>query len=202
MISILDYGMGNLGSLQNMFKRIGVRSNVISEPSQVSSSTKLVLPGVGSFDHAMRRLNSISGLKESLNDVAYSKQIPILGVCLGMQLMLASSDEGDELGLSWIKGKVSKFDSSLGIRVPHMGWNQSVSQEVSPLFLGIPNDARFYFAHSYFVQVDNKLDSIMESSHGVVFDSAINNKNLYGVQFHPEKSLSSGMKILKNFSEI
>ena len=202
MISILDYGMGNLGSLENMFKRIGVQSHVISEPSQVHSSTKLVLPGVGSFDHAMRSLNSVDGLRDALNDIAQAGKIPILGVCLGMQIMLAKSDEGAEPGLAWIKGKVLKFDSSLGIRVPHMGWNQSVSQKINPLFVGIPDDARFYFAHSYFVQVEDKVDSIMESTHGVVFDSAVNTKNIFGVQFHPEKSLNSGMKILKNFSEI
>lgn len=202
MISILDYGMGNIGSLENMFKRIGIKTNVITESWQVHACTKLVLPGVGSFDHAMSRLNSVTGLRESLDEAAHERKIPILGVCLGMQLLFSRSDEGDESGLSWIKGEVSKFDSSLGIKVPHMGWNSCQIKESSPLLRGITNDARFYFAHSYFARAEEQQCSIMESNHGVVFDSAVNKGNIFGVQFHPEKSLKYGMKILMNFGEV
>jgi glutamine amidotransferase len=202
MISILDYGMGNIGSLINMFKRLGVESNVISEPNQVRNSSKLILPGVGSFDHAMRRLNSVSGLRQALDEVANEQRTPILGICLGMQLLLSKSEEGLESGLDWIKGTVNKFDGSSGLKVPHMGWNHGMIKKPNVLLAGISDKSRFYFAHSYFAKTLDSSNSLMSTFHGVEFDSVINTKNVYGVQFHPEKSLSFGMQILHNFSEL
>jgi len=202
MISILDYGMGNIGSLVNMLKRIGVESNIISDPNQVRNSSKLILPGVGSFDHAMRRLNSISGLRQALDEVAHQQKTPILGICLGMQLLLSNSEEGSESGLDWIKGKVVKFDGESRIKVPHMGWNQGVIKKPNGLLTGISDDARFYFAHSYFAKILDPSNSLMTTFYGIEFDSVINTENIYGVQFHPEKSLGFGKQILQNFSEI
>lgn len=202
MISILDYGMGNLGSLTSMFNRIGTQTNVISEPNQVRNATKLVLPGVGSFDRAMSSMNSVAGLRDALEFVAHDKKIPILGVCLGMQLMFSSSAEGGEPGLAWIKGGVYKFDTSSKIRVPHMGWNSCVITGKKLLLEGISSGTRFYFAHSYYAKVEEEANSVMQTNHGVVFDSAVNVENILGVQFHPEKSLKNGMRILTNFSEM
>lgn len=202
MIHIIDYGMGNLGSMQNMFKRIGAYVTVESNPSALVHAEKLVLPGVGSFDAAMGRINESSGLRDLLEHKANVEKVPILGVCLGMQLLTSSSDEGELHGLGWIKAKTLRFPNKNGLKVPHMGWNVATPVRKSPLTDEVIEEPRFYFVHSFCVHVEYAEHSIMRTDYGGVFDSAIARDNIYGVQFHPEKSHRFGMHILKNFAKL
>jgi len=202
MIHIIDYGMGNLGSMQNMFKRIGATVMVESNPSALVHAEKLVLPGVGSFDAAMGRINESSGLRDLLEHKANVEKIPILGVCLGMQLLTNSSEEGDLAGLGWIDAKTIRFPKKDGLKVPHMGWNVATPFRKSPLIEEVIKEPRYYFVHSFCVHVENAEHSIMRTDYGGVFDSAISRDNIYGVQFHPEKSHRFGMHILKNFAKL
>ena len=202
MIMIVDYGMGNLGSMLNMFKRIGVEASIQSDPVNLSNAAKLILPGVGAFDAAMSCINSRSGLREVLDYKAMEEKIPVLGVCLGMQLLTKASEEGDIKGLGWIPSVTSRFPKLDGFKVPHMGWNIARPVKQNPLVAGVGLDPRYYFVHSYYVRVENPDHSLMRASYGVEFDAAIGMDNIYGVQFHPEKSHRYGMSILKNFSEL
>lgn len=201
MITIVDYGMGNLGSIQNMFKRIGVPATVTNDPDMIAKASKLLLPGVGAFDHGMTRINS-SGLREMLNHKAMVERIPILGICLGMQLLTRASEEGSLEGLGWIGASTRRIPSSPEHKVPHMGWNVVHPVRPSSLTQGLSDDSRFYFVHSYCVQVDNEENSILKATHGVTFDAAIQRENIYGVQFHPEKSHKFGMQLLQNFARL
>jgi glutamine amidotransferase len=202
MITIVDYGMGNLGSMLNMFKRIGVEARIESDPSVLSSSVKLVLPGVGAFDAAMQRINALPGLRDILERKALVEQVPVLGVCLGMQLLTRRSDEGRLEGLCWIPGVTRRFPRAAGLKVPHMGWNVAKPVTRNALTIGIGDEPSYYFVHSYYVQVDDPSHSIMRTHYGLEFDSAIGSDNIYGVQFHPEKSHRFGMQILKNFADL
>lgn len=201
MITIIDYGLGNLGSIQNMFKRIGVQAKITSDLGEIGSATKILLPGVGAFDNAMTRINE-TGLKEVLDKKANLDKVPILGICLGMQLLTRGSQEGVLSGLGWIEADTIKFPAIEGLKVPHMGWNLVKPSTQSKLNLNLPNESRFYFVHSYYVQVDKQENSILKANYGIEFDAAIQNDNIYGAQFHPEKSHKFGMQLLKNFSEI
>jgi imidazole glycerol-phosphate synthase subunit HisH len=202
MITIVDYGMGNLGSMRNMFKRIGTEVTIESDPAKLVHASKLVLPGVGSFDAAMGRINDLSGLRDLLTHKANVQKIPILGVCLGMQLLTNSSEEGKLPGLGWIKAKTLRFPHKDGFKVPHMGWNVASPANKSPLTVEVIKEPRYYFVHSFCVHVENAEHSIMRTDYGGVFDSAISRDNIYGVQFHPEKSHRFGMHILKNFAKL
>jgi glutamine amidotransferase len=201
MIHIVDYGMGNLGSMKNMFKRISAGVKIESDPKKLALATKLVLPGVGSFDAAMTRINTTDGLREVLEHKANVEKIPILGVCLGMQLLTSSSEEGNLSGLDWIKAKALRFPDKDGLKIPHMGWNIAYPLRKSPLTMNVSSDPRYYFVHSFCVQVEDKEHVIMRTDYGWEFDSAISKENIYGVQFHPEKSHKFGMQILKNFAD-
>jgi glutamine amidotransferase len=202
LITIVNYGMGNLGSLLNMFKRIGVQASIENEPNAITNARKLVLPGVGSFDKAMQQINEVPGLREALEYKAQIEKVPVLGVCLGMQLLTSSSEEGQLSGLGWIPGATRRFPSQEGFKVPHMGWNIAQPNIPSPLTVGLGSEPRYYFVHSYYVQVDDPAHSLMRTCYGFDFDSSIGFDNILGVQFHPEKSHRFGMQILKNFSEI
>ena len=202
MIHIIDYGMGNLGSMQKMFKRIGADVTIESDPQKLSHANKLVLPGVGSFDAAMFRINSTDGLRELLDHKANIQKVPILGVCLGMQLLTSSSDEGELAGLGWIKAKTLRFPKKDGLKVPHMGWNIASPLKDSPLLANVGLEPRYYFVHSFCVQVEDNAQAIMTTEYGWKFDSAISKENIYGVQFHPEKSHRFGMQILRNFAKL
>lgn len=202
MITIVDYGMGNLGSMLNMFRRLGVKGCVASDPDRLRQAQRLVLPGVGAFDAAMRRIDSVPGLREVLDYKALVEQVPILGVCLGMQLLTRSSEEGVLSGLAWVPGAAHRFPKQNGLKVPHMGWNHARPNRPSRLTNGIDAESRYYFVHSYYVQVDDPEHSLMRTHYGLDFDSAIGRANIFGVQFHPEKSHRFGMQILKNFAEI
>lgn len=200
-VTIVDYGMGNLGSIRNMLKRIGVDAVVTGDLESINAAEKLLLPGVGAFDAAMGRINA-GGLREVLDRKALEEGTPILGICLGMQLLTRSSEEGELKGLGWIEARTRRFPPSRHLKVPHMGWNLVREARPSPLTRDLPEEPRFYFVHSYFVDVDRAEDSILKTRYGVEFDSAVQRDNIYGAQFHPEKSHKFGMRILQNFAEL
>lgn len=201
MITIVDYGMGNLGSIQNMIKRIGARSRICADPRALADAEKILLPGVGAFDAAMERINA-GGFREVLERKAHIDRIPILGICLGMQLLTRSSAEGRLPGLGWINGETLRFPRSEDLKVPHMGWNAVAPARPSALTGGLEPDARYYFVHSFFVKVDDEQDSLLTARHGVTFDAAIGRDNIFGAQFHPEKSHRFGMRFLSNFAAL
>lgn len=202
MITIVNYGMGNLGSMLNMFKRIGVKATIESDPVVIQQAEKLILPGVGAFDAAMNCINTVSGLREMLEHKAMVEHTPILGVCLGMQLLTRSSEEGTQPGLGWVPGYTARFPKQQVLKVPHMGWNVAMPNTLSRLTAQVADEPRYYFVHSYCVHVDDPAHSLMKTHYGIDFDSAIGRNNIYGVQFHPEKSHRFGMQILKNFAEL
>jgi glutamine amidotransferase len=201
MIIIIDYGMGNLGSIRNMLKKIGTPAEISSDPSKISSAEKLVLPGVGAFDHGMTNL-SARGLIPLLNRRVLDEKCPILGICLGMQLLSQSSEEGNLPGLGWIAGKTRRFQFLKGmasLKIPHMGWNEVKAADGAPLFIGFDETPRFYFVHSYHVCCDHSEDILATTFYGYDFVSAVKHENIMGTQFHPEKSHKFGMRLLKNF---
>ena len=200
MIIIVDYGMGNLGSVFNMFKKIGAQSKISSDLDEISKAQKLLLPGVGAFDTAMSKINE-KGLLPVLNQKALNEKIPVLGICLGMQLLTNSSEEGKLKGLGWIPASAKKIQSQTDqkLRVPHMGWNIATISNPSLITKNLPVPSKFYFVHSYSVHVENQNHSMLKTNYGDEFDSGIQNDNIFGVQFHPEKSHKYGMKIFENF---
>ena len=202
MITIVNYGMGNLGSMQNMFKRIGVPTLTTSESEVIRSAEKIVLPGVGAFDAAMQRINELPGMREVLDHKALVEGVPVLGVCLGMQLLTRGSEEGVLPGLGWIPGATHRFPRQAGLKVPHMGWNIAQPTTPSPLTTDVGTEPRYYFVHSYYVTADDQAHSLMRTHYALDFDSAIGRDKIFGVQFHPEKSHRFGMHILKNFAEL
>ena len=197
--------MGNLGSIKNMFKYIGVESKIESDVDKIKNASKILLPGVGSFDTAMKKINE-NGLKEVLNEKALKEQVPVLGICLGMQLLTNSSEEGILDGLGWVDAKTMSFKSVIDkkYRIPHMGWNIVSESNESKLTDGFKDfdETRFYFVHSYFVKVENEKNSILKTDYGLKFDSAIQKDNIFGAQFHPEKSHKFGIKLFENFAKI
>jgi glutamine amidotransferase len=201
MITIVNYGMGNLGSIQNMFKRIGEEVIVTDDLELIARAKKILLPGVGSFDNAMQRVNE-SGLRDVLNRKALVERVPILGICLGMQLLTRSSEEGKQPGLGWIAASTKRFPALPGLKVPHMGWNVVVPTRASVLTRNLSDEVRFYFVHSYCVQVDYPQDEILKANYGISFAAAVQHDNIYGAQFHPEKSHRFGMQFLKNFAGV
>ena len=203
MIVIVDYGLGNLASVSNMFKKIGVKDVIVSKDKDViKNATKLLLPGVGAFDAGMTNLEN-SGLIPLLNKKVLEEKIPILGICLGMQLLTKKSEEGLMQGLGWIDAETVRFklDPILKLKVPHMGWNYIAVKKKNPL-IDTESKNRFYFVHSYYVKCLDESQSLATSHFGNDFTCMLNKNNIYGAQFHPEKSLKFGMKFLKNFSEI
>lgn len=203
MITIVDYGLGNLGSIFNMFKKLNVKSEIVSDPNKIAKSTKVLLPGVGAFDAAMQKINE-KGLLDVLNQKAKMEKVPFLGICLGMQLLMESSEEGILPGLSYIKGQTKKFSfDDPSLKIPHMGWNVVNLKNNSLLNKGMEKEEqRFYFVHSYFVKCTNPANVIGQTHYGFDFDCAIQDDNVFGVQFHPEKSHRFGMKLLSNFAAI
>lgn len=201
MITIVDYGMGNLGSIQNMFKRIGVPAEVSGDIASLERARKILLPGVGAFDSAMQRINE-SGLRAVLDRKALEERIPIMGICLGMQLLTRSSEEGRLPGLGWVAAETRRFPDNPRLKVPHMGWNIVTSAHASLLTGGLAADSRYYFVHSYYVKADDPGDSLQTAHYGVTFDAVVGHGNLYGAQFHPEKSHKFGMRFLANFARL
>jgi len=202
MIIIIDYRMGNLGSILNMLKKVGAPARISSDPVAIGEATKLILPGVGAFDNGMKHLRD-QGFLPVLEDAVMGRKVPVLGICLGMQLMTRSSEEGSLPGLGWIDARTVRFmhDPSLNLKVPHMGWNTVNIRKESVLFRDMYPEPRFYFVHSYHTVCEQDSDVLTETSHGYAFTSSFQRDNVIGVQFHPEKSHKFGMRLLRNFAE-
>lgn len=201
MIVIVDYGVGNLASVKNMLLKAGWQCTISKNPEDILKADKLILPGVGHFDHGMKMLNQ-SGLRDSLDTFALDLCRPVLGICLGAQILGLSSEEGNTPGLGWIDMRCRRLLPSDGIRVPHMGWNQVKICRPCPLFSDSPIDARYYFVHSYYMECTEESDIVGTSLHGFEFTCAVNRKNIFGTQFHPEKSLKNGLAIMRAFAEM
>jgi len=202
MITIIDYKTGNLGSIQNILKKIGEQSIVTSDKDEIARAKKLILPGVGAFDTGMKNLNDL-GLVEVLNEKVLNDKTPVLGICLGMQLLSGGSEEGSLKGLGWIDAKAVRFSftDTVEYKIPHLGWNFIKQHKPSRLLDNMYADARFYFVHSYFIQAGSSQDVLTSTTYETEFTSAVEKDNIMGVQFHPEKSHKFGMKLLKNFVE-
>lgn len=201
-ITIVDYGMGNISSLINMFRRIGVKSEAVSDFNSIAQARKIVLPGVGAFGAAMNRINAL-GLREVLCAKALEEDVPFMGICLGMQIMTRSSAESPGVrGLGLIQADTVRFSSVSSLKVPHMGWNEVTVSKRTVLTALLPPKPRFYFVHSYYVQADNPTDVMLRCNYGQEFDAGLNRGNIYGTQFHPEKSHKFGLALLKGFAEV
>lgn len=203
-VSIIDYGVGNIASVVNMVKHVGGEAEVVNNPSELETTDKLLLPGVGAFDHGMGALRE-GGWLEALDYAVQSRCVPILGICLGMQLMCKTSEEGVLGGLCWIDATVKRFDFSHGeplLKVPHMGWSVVKLNRGDMLTSGLGSGSRYYFVHSYFVTCHDQEDIILTANYGQEFVAGFHRGNIWGVQFHPEKSHKFGMKLLKNFIEV
>lgn len=200
MISIINYGLGNLFSIVKAFERLGIGAKVISESREIIAAEKIILPGVGHFGAAMEKIKKMD-LIGALEEKVMANQCPILGICLGMQLMTKKSEEGGAEGLGWFEAETIKFNAA-GVKIPHMGWNTVEFKPNNPLFENIDGKADFYFAHSYYVKLNDKNNLIGETEYGIKFASAIRKGKIFGVQFHPEKSHRNGLQLLKNFNNI
>lgn len=196
MIVIIDYGMGNLRSVQKAVMRVGLECLISREPGVIRHAQKLILPGVGHFRQGMENLKKFE-LINVLNELVHEKKIPILGICLGMQLMTDYSEEGDCPGLGWIKALTKKFVLQ-DQKIPHIGWNTLLIKKQTKLFDQLNEKNEFYFVHSYYVQCQNPNEVICQTNYGIDFDSGFAKENIYGFQFHPEKSHKSGLTLLKN----
>ena len=202
-IVIVDYGMGNVGSILNMLRYLNLPGRISRQPQDIRTASHLIIAGVGAFDHGMSRLKELD-LIPLLTEQVVEREVPTLGICLGMQLLSRSSEEGILPGLAWIGADTKKFawTNQEQLRIPHMGWNVAKPTRVHPLFEGLEDEARFYFVHSYHVVCDNAADTLATTNYGLQFTSVIARKNIMGVQFHPEKSHRFGMKLFDNFARI
>lgn len=204
MISIVDYGMCNVGSISNMLKKIGTPHTIISTAQELRLASKIILPGVGAFDNGMSQLANM-GLIDMLHEKVLYEKVPVLGICLGMQLLSSGSEEGRLAGLGWIKSTTRKFDFSginSSLKVPHMGWNNIQVKHSSSILENMYSEPRFYFVHSYHVDCENDENVIATTQYGIEAVAIIGADNIFGAQFHPEKSHKFGMKLLENFSKV
>ncbi|MCG7280436.1 imidazole glycerol phosphate synthase subunit HisH [Chryseobacterium taklimakanense] len=204
MITLIDYGVGNINAFVNVYKRVDVPVKIAKTEIDLEGAEKLILPGVGHFDYAMSKLSN-SGMREKLDDLVLNQKVPVIGICVGMQMMANHSDEGKLEGLKWIDATVKKFDESKidqVTRLPHMGWNDVKPVKDIELFKGLENDSIFYFLHSYYFECNNPSDVMAISDYGIEFASAAHHENKYGIQFHPEKSHHYGEILLHNFAKL
>jgi glutamine amidotransferase len=204
MIGIINYGLGNIKAFENIYRKLHIPVKILHEKEDFIGINKLILPGVGAFDHAMTLFNN-SGMREITEKMVVQEKIPVIGICVGMQMLANSSEEGNLKGLGWVDAVVKKFDVSriaTATRLPHMGWNDVEPCKENRLLTGLYDKAKFYFLHSYFFECKSKEDIIATSEYGYNFSCAINKDNIFGVQFHPEKSHQFGIRLLENFSKI
>jgi glutamine amidotransferase len=204
MITIIDYGVGNISAFVNVFKRKGVSVNIAKTKEDLLRAEKLILPGVGHFDYAMTQLNN-SGMRDKLDQIVLGDNVPIIGICVGMQMMANNSEEGSMDGLKWIDATVKKFDQSKIHHIttlPHMGWNDVKPIKDLNLFKGLEKGTTFYFLHSFYLECNNPRDVVAVTDYGGEFASAAHHDNKYGIQFHPEKSHHQGEILLHNFAKL
>jgi glutamine amidotransferase len=204
MITIIDYGLGNIRAFVNVYERLNIKTKVAHTAADIRDAEKIILPGVGAFDYAMSQLNA-SGMRDELEKQVLVNKVPVVGICVGMQMLAKSSDEGKLPGLGWIDGEVKLFDESLityKTRLPHMGWNTMTPVKPNALLETFNGESRFYFLHSYYFSCNNPEDSIATTEYGIRYTSAVNKDKIYGIQFHPEKSHANGIQLLKNFATL
>lgn len=204
MITLIDYGVGNINAFVNVYKRVDVPVKIARTKEDLHGAEKLILPGVGHFDHAMTQLNN-SGMRDTLDKMVLEDKVPVIGICVGMQMMANHSDEGKLDGLKWIDASVRKFDESTikqVTRLPHMGWNDVNPVKDISLFKGLEKEAIFYFLHTYYFECNNQEDIMAVTDYGINFASAAHHENKYGIQFHPEKSHQYGEILLHNFAKL
>jgi glutamine amidotransferase len=204
MIAIIDYGLGNVMAIANIYRRLGRAAEIVNSPEQLSHADKLILPGVGAFDWAMTRLNE-SGMRKRIEELVVERRLPVLGICVGMQMMAAASEEGILPGFGWFDADVRRFDEHTSTKknqLPHMGWNDVMPRQTGSLFRGLDADARFYFLHSYYFVPRHEIDVLADTDYNGKFASSVQRENVFGVQFHPEKSHQWGIQLLQNFAEL
>ena len=204
MITIINYGSGNINAIGNIYERLKIPFRIADRPEEVNGSEKIILPGVGAFDETISMLDE-SGFRAVLDHEVLKNKVPVLGICVGMQILANKSEEGILSGLGWVNGEVKKIDKTLlnqKPKVPHLGWNSVELNKMNSLFDGIDTDEGFYFLHSYYFDCANDSDVLTRTFYGKSFASAVNNNNVYGVQFHPEKSHHNGVRLLQNFATL
>jgi len=204
MITIVDYGLGNIEAIANIYRRLDIPVRRARTAAQLADAQRIVLPGVGAFDWAMSRLDQ-SGMRATLDELVIGQSRPVLGICVGMQMMARRSDEGRCSGLGWIDGEVRAFDESSFTQrthLPHMGWNHINAQRSGGILAGLEQDARFYFLHSYCFEAHRDQDVLARTDYGGAFASAVQRDHVHGVQFHPEKSHQWGIQLLRNFAAV
>lgn len=206
MITIVDYGLGNIKAFANVYKRLNIPVCYASTPEQLKQASKIILPGVGAFDHAMHMLNT-SGLRETLDDLVLRQRVPVIGICVGMQIMANGSEEGTSKGLGWINGTVKRFRFPNEVLtkehpLPHMGWNNINPVKLSSLVANLDDYKRFYFLHSYYFECTSPADVVASANYGFDYACIVNHDNVYGIQCHPEKSHHNGVALLRNFAEL
>ena len=204
MIGIIDYGSGNIHAIARIYKKLGINHIITNKESELRSVDKLILPGVGDFDETIDLLDN-KGVRAVLDDLVLNQKVPVLGVCVGMHVMARSSEEGERLGLGWLEANVRKLDKKKLERkpyLPHMGWNEIKILKQNHIFDNIDNKKGFYFLHSFYFDCDSENDIICTTNYGLDFPSGVNHNNVYGMQFHPEKSHNNGVSIFENFAKI
>ena len=204
MIAIVDYGLGNIKAFANVYERLNIKISIAHNAADIKNATKLVLPGVGAFDYAMSQLNK-SGMREALEEKVLEHHTPVIGICVGMQMMAKSSDEGKLPGLGWFDAAVKLFDTEkipYKTRLPHMGWNTIKLAGQNRLLEQLDDESRFYFLHSYYFSCNQQQDIIAKTDYGIEYASAVNKGNIFGIQFHPEKSHQNGIQLLHNFAKL
>lgn len=204
MIAIIDYGLGNVRAIANVYKQLLMPAAIVSAPDGLREADRLILPGVGSFDKAIELLE-MSGMRDTLDELVLKRQVPVLGICVGMQVLARSSEEGILPGLGWLDAEVKRFNFSSSdhqMPIPHMGWNNIRPMRRDPLMEQLDEGARFYFLHSYYMRCDSAENALAVTEYGSEFTCAVNHLNVYGVQFHPEKSHGFGIQLLSNFGKL